>query len=397
MEHIHYSKNGKNWIDLSNVPLKKWGDKMIYDWQSIKDWIEVEFEYGDLRDVMLIYYKKRDNGSHYVTMNYGACLKDVYCSDLLSVTFGGLLNLIPIKNESLFIYFEDGFWEAKHHTSGEDKTVTLKCPNCGSYKQTRMRNISANGFSCDKCSSNVTYPERFTRALLDEMGFEYETQKMFRDKRWRFDFYIPRLKLVIEVHGAQHFNNAWSTREETSTNDNAKRKFIMFDLGLNYSAIDISVSEPYYAWSMFQDSLLKSYMGNVEYNKVIKRCNEMYTIHEYEDIINMYLEGSLPYEVAAQFNVTTGKVINLLKRAGVYRDYNLYYSGISIICITTGEIFNSALEVEKITNINNSNVIKVCKNKQSFAGRTVDGRKRVWMYLEDYEKKYGKFDELLTG
>lgn len=57
-----------------------------------------------------------------------------------------------------------------------------------------------------------------------------------------------------------------------------------------------------------------------------------------------------------------------------------------IICITTGEIFNSLKIAQDETNVPESNICKCCKGKRRFAGELPDGIKLVWMYLEDYEK-----------
>lgn len=56
-----------------------------------------------------------------------------------------------------------------------------------------------------------------------------------------------------------------------------------------------------------------------------------------------------------------------------------------IICITTGEIFNSMKEGTK--KYNAANISYCCLGKRKYAGKLPDGTKLVWMYYEDYLKQ----------
>jgi len=56
-----------------------------------------------------------------------------------------------------------------------------------------------------------------------------------------------------------------------------------------------------------------------------------------------------------------------------------------IICLTTGEIFNSLIEAEKTFNIFKGGVLKCCKNKIHSAGVHPDTKEKlVWMYYNEY-------------
>ena len=53
-------------------------------------------------------------------------------------------------------------------------------------------------------------------------------------------------------------------------------------------------------------------------------------------------------------------------------------------CITTGEIFESAAKAERVTGVGNQNISKCCLGRRGFktAGKTNDGRRRVWRFFE---------------
>jgi len=59
-------------------------------------------------------------------------------------------------------------------------------------------------------------------------------------------------------------------------------------------------------------------------------------------------------------------------------------SSIPVICITTLNIYASATDAERKTGINSKSICGCCKHKRKSAGKTSDGKPRVWMYYKDY-------------
>lgn len=69
-----------------------------------------------------------------------------------------------------------------------------------------------------------------------------------------------------------------------------------------------------------------------------------------------------------------------------------------VICVNTGEIFNSTREAAEKTGVQQSHISQCCNGKRNFAGRMPNGDYRVWEFLENFDpnKKYtfekrGKF------
>ena len=58
---------------------------------------------------------------------------------------------------------------------------------------------------------------------------------------------------------------------------------------------------------------------------------------------------------------------------------------VKVICITTGEIFNSMTEASLYYKIDSSNINACCKGKRNFTGK-LNGVPLRWMYLSDFEK-----------
>lgn len=62
-----------------------------------------------------------------------------------------------------------------------------------------------------------------------------------------------------------------------------------------------------------------------------------------------------------------------------------HHSSKKVICITTGEIYDSVTEAVKTTGV--KNVSTCCRGKRNYAGMTKNGEKMIWMFYEDYLKR----------
>lgn len=60
----------------------------------------------------------------------------------------------------------------------------------------------------------------------------------------------------------------------------------------------------------------------------------------------------------------------------------------SVICLTTGKIFDTLTEAGKFYNIKSYNhIATVCRGRRKYCGKLPDGTKLEWMYYEDYLKQ----------
>lgn len=94
----------------------------------------------------------------------------------------------------------------------------------------------------DYCSESLSgsYPERLMNSLLLLLGVDFAREQTFewstnvidengRSSTKRYDFYIPSLSTIIEVHGAQHYEGGFEhlggrTLEEEQANDRQKQR-----------------------------------------------------------------------------------------------------------------------------------------------------------------------------
>lgn len=121
------------------------------------------------------------------------------------------INSIVANEETHWMvdYFPGGWNEAKLYISGSEKKVTFKCPHCGKLKDKPMRIADLHKrktISCTCQGGRMSYGERVCKNALDMIGIDYITQyrPTWNENRF-YDFFIPSLNCIIEIHGEQHY------------------------------------------------------------------------------------------------------------------------------------------------------------------------------------------------
>lgn len=101
---------------------------------------------------------------------------------------------------------EDGY----RYTCGANKKAWFNCPDCGTPSLKTINNVATHDFGCQHCSDSVSYPNKFSRALLDQLPIEsYDCE--YRPK-WAASYYYDNhfwydgVEYILEMDGALHFN-----------------------------------------------------------------------------------------------------------------------------------------------------------------------------------------------
>ena len=157
----------------------------------------------------------------------------VKCSCCSNRTVVRGFNDIPTTAHWMVDYFQGGYDEAKKYTKCSTKIITPICPDCKTIlnKSMRICDLYVNhGFLCPVCKDGYSYPEKFMYALLKQIGCRFIIQLSKKDAEWvgnyRYDFYLPDFKCIIETHGMQHYQKCGleSNRTLAEEIENDKRK-----------------------------------------------------------------------------------------------------------------------------------------------------------------------------
>lgn len=100
---------------------------------------------------------------------------------------------------------EDGY----RYSFGSSKRVSWTCPDCGDISEKTIYQVVWAGFSCQKCSDGISYPNKFGRALLDQLPISNHICEYTPDwaKPYIYDNYFEYngKRYILEVDGAFHY------------------------------------------------------------------------------------------------------------------------------------------------------------------------------------------------
>lgn len=160
------------------------------------------------------------------------------------------INTLGDLRPDLIKYFENPEDAFKITISVKNKQ-NLICPICKTKKQMTMDHLVNRGFSCSRCSDNISYPEKFMMSLLNQLNIKYIYQLSRKNFEWcqnfKYDFYLPDYNCIIETNGAQHYGKVFNSKQlydETLSNDLAKKANAIYHGVDFYEWVDCSVSSP---------------------------------------------------------------------------------------------------------------------------------------------------------
>lgn len=236
-------------------------------------------------------------------------------------------NDVATVRPDLIKYFENEEIPKKY-TIGSNSTLRLICPNCGYEKNMKINTLQRQGFCCNMCSTGKSYGETFVKNMFIQYGIDFDVEKTFE---WsenvyseidelcgskRYDFVLEDIKLIIEVHGAQHYEEKFTggrSLEHEIENDKIK-KSLALNNGYHYCVIDVRKSSFSHIVNSITESL--SYYFDFKDFDFIK-CEENTRAKSIKPICDMYNEGLKVNEIARIEKISSTTVKTYLKQGNV--------------------------------------------------------------------------------
>lgn len=191
------------------------------------------------------------------------------------------INTVGDLRPDLINYFKNKD-DAFKYTLGRNTYVNCLCPDCGHKKRILLSNLVRFGLMCPKCSDGISFPEKFMMSVLDQLNIDYIFQLSCKNFKWigkyRYDFYIKNLNMIIETHGPQHYEECgfskFTSLEDTKTNDRIKKNLAIHN-GIsknNYIIIDSRISELEWVKNSITKSKLNKIfdLSLVDWNQCLK-------------------------------------------------------------------------------------------------------------------------------
>jgi DNA-directed RNA polymerase subunit RPC12/RpoP/very-short-patch-repair endonuclease len=276
-------------------------------------------------------------------------------------------------------------------TAGSGKKENFKCKDCGYIIKNKSINEAVRrGIHCPRCGDGISYPEKFLLNVLNQCNVSFENQKLFNwSENKRFDFYIEKLNMIIEIHGEQHYAYTGFTRslKEEQENDKIKKELAINNIK-NFIVIDARNSDLNYIKDNIIKSKLKNFvdLSNVDWIK----CNE-YACNSLVKLANeMWMNGiRSTSEIGERLKIHPANIIKYLKRGAKlgWSDYIAILGGTNkkkIIQLSLEGKFikewDSIRGAGKELNLDFSTIANACK------GIIKSAYGYMWVYKEDYDE-----------
>lgn len=372
---------------LDKLP-KKYGfganaNKLIVDWVNSVG-CSVRFKYDDIEgEFEIVDYNSKTQITtisyinNLFSMPYGQISKCQIGNVIGKFNTGHIYKIGDIIEYNLNKFeVVDRFREGKYN----DKKYIVRCSVCNSEIKRKEGDIKKYGLTCAICSNSDSYPNRLILSLLKYCKIDYCKEKTFNwSGKKRYDFYIPSLNTIIEVHGNQHYAEAFGsiggrTLDEEISNDKYKRDLALKNGVEHYIELDCRKSNIEWIKKSVLDSELSKLLDltTVDWNYINKKS----TSNIMMDIVKLSDSNTIS-DIGRQLGVTRRTVSKYLKIAvsiGLC-EYEFkkgtFVSNVSkrVICLNNQMIFDSISQCSKMSKeifgvkISSTSISSVCNKK----------------------------------
>ena len=110
----------------------------------------------------------------------------------------GLDKFIELSN----LKYDNFFTHEKSVYVTNDTPIIITCPEHGDFSKRPYEHLRRNG-GCPICNSSKM--EQVLYNYFKNLSIPITKEKMFKDYRYRYDFYLNNNNILIEYHGMQHY------------------------------------------------------------------------------------------------------------------------------------------------------------------------------------------------
>ena len=208
---------------------------------------------------------------------------------------------------------------------GSNQEVEWICPDCGTHKFSSPKQVYDYGLACFKCSSSISYPNRFIVSLLLQLGIH--TFKREWSPEWvgrcKYDVYLiyNNIEYIIEMdggigHGCIEFGtgnkDVSGLERDAMKNEQAKLH------NIEIIRIDCKYQQKHmrYRLDYVKNSILNSRLNDIlDLSKVDwNKCNIDSTISLHMIAAQQYDNGLSIKEISKNLNVNYSTIYSWLKR-----------------------------------------------------------------------------------
>lgn len=226
---------------------------------------------------------------------------------------------IPTTAPWMISYFPGGYEEAQNYTHASAKRIYPICPHCKkqSKKSVKIGNLyQMKHFQCS-CNDTISYGEKFFISFLEQQKIDYIHQYKFKGFSKIYDFFIPSINTIVEIHGEQHYIDSigftGKSLEEEQENDRMKMQYALSHGIVKYIVVDARKSNK----DWLKEQIQKTELNNLfEFKNIDWDLCHKFTIQNRIKDICRYIMKYSEYELeeyAKKFHISDYMLRNYIK------------------------------------------------------------------------------------
>jgi hypothetical protein len=301
--------------------------------------------------------------------------------------------------------------DSTKYSFGSEVKVEFNCLDCGTIEKRKIASVMQKGLRCKRCDDNISFGQKVMNNLLYQLkeqgileDFDTEYSPSWTDRPYDNSFNYNGEIFIVENNGNQHYEESSRGRslKEEQDNDTSKYGLALKNdiLEENYIVIDARKSEIEY----IKKSILESRLSQIfDLNKIDwQDCYEKSLKSLVKVVCDLYSKDALNVPMISE-KLKLGKttVRRYLRRGELlgWCSYDPKNDRLknqicasesrkeSVVCLNTGEQFDSIKDAAAAFKINPASISAVCRGKSYFGGR--DEAKKiyyVWAKIDNYLK-----------
>lgn len=275
---------------------------------------------------------------------------------------------------------------ANKYTINSRTKADFICPSCGKIiKNKSIDNVNRQGLKC-KCQDGNSLGEKYFYQVIKSLDENVETEKYLNGNlSYRYDFYgkINNKTWICEIQGKQHNTKSFETcggrtLEEEIVNDRLKKEYALSQ-GIDYY---IQIDSKESGFNQLKEAIINSQLSelycfdNVDW----VACYRNSLISDVKRVTELWNQGYKVMEICYITGLGKGTVRKHLTKAneiGLCNYDHTVSNHIKVLCVDTGEVFNSLREAEVKYNIKRGYLSAYLK------GRNLQVANKIWKYYDE--------------
>ena len=206
------------------------------------------------------------------------------------------------------------------YSAGSHAYIDFICPDCGNVRKAQIKSIISQGFSCAICRDGISYPNKFSYELLNQLPVDNVVHEYSPDwlKPYRFDNYFEYNEkcYVLEMDGDFHFKNNGlngQSLEKSQQIDLLKDKLARKN-GIDVIRIDCRKSEFLYIKNQITNSRLNTLFDLNKIDWVM--CDKFASSNFKKEVCKFYQDNKTIMnneEISNYFSISLSTLCSYLK------------------------------------------------------------------------------------